>query len=71
MNDLAATNAFQTGRPADADAWSQGPHDALLTIGTDRLVALKDEKVSLAGVISGLLSAADDELSMRRRRRAM
>ncbi|EYD75442.1 hypothetical protein Rumeso_03012 [Rubellimicrobium mesophilum DSM 19309] len=60
MNDLAATNAFQAGRPADATSWSQGPHDTLLTIGTERLGALKEEKASLAEVISGLLSAADD-----------
>ncbi|HVG46683.1 MAG TPA: dynamin family protein [Rubellimicrobium sp.] len=60
MSDLASRNGFLSGQPADATAWSQGPHESLLTIGTERLGALKDEKTSLAGVISGLLSAADD-----------
>ncbi|TNC65964.1 dynamin family protein [Rubellimicrobium roseum] len=54
MNDLASKNGFQTGQPASAITGQ------LLGIGTDRLTDLKDEKNSLADVISGLLSAADD-----------
>lgn len=60
MSDLATKNGFKNGQPAGADSWAEGQLPALLEIGTEKFSALKAEKASLAGVISGLLSAADD-----------
>ena len=60
MNDFANPNGFTTGlsaRPAD---FADAPAEQLLAIGTEKLGTLKDERTSLAEVISGLLSAADD-----------
>ncbi|WP_176556239.1 dynamin family protein [Rubellimicrobium rubrum] len=59
MNDFASTTGFQDGEPADA-AWADGTAQALLSLGTEKLSSLRQEKASLASVIEGLLSAADD-----------
>lgn len=60
MNDFASTTGFDPERRAGAADWADGPSDSLLAIGTEKFGALQDEKSSLAGVISGLLGAADD-----------